>query len=504
MTIHIADATLEERFSKKLSNRVTTRKLVSFWDGDLEIPQGTIDLTAGMPTARLFPINAIDLHIADGPQFGEETLSVASMSLTTPPEMPIARSFQYSETAGLPPLLEFTRNIIRTVNKPAYDNWDVLLGNGSSDSMFKLYETICDENTTVLLEEFTFTPVISNIQATGANCVPLKMQLSKDPAKQGLDVEYMADLLDNWSTGPYQGLSKPTVLYTIATGQNPTGMTLSMDKRRQIYAIAQKHDLVIVEDDPYGYLRFPKYDQADPMRNPYVDDKTLTMQTYIDEYLVRSFMTIDTDARVVRLETFSKVFAPGVRVSFVAANKFLIQKMLDYTEVSTRAPSGVSQAVVYTAVKQMAEPFLEETDHDFSKASMRGWFRWVMKVAGQYTHRRNVMFKALQETEAFQKGYFSILEPSAGMFVNIRIQHAGQKQCEGKELSQVMDELNTKLIQNRVRVVLGYKMAVDKAFSSRNCDFVRTTIAFASDDEQLAEASRRIGGGIAQYLEAEE
>lgn len=487
---------LRERYSKFLSRRDAGRKLVSFWDGDLPSAD-LISLEAGLPNENLFPIRGIDLHLVSRP-FDESGGFEARMDRYSEPEgLPIARAFQYSETQGTLPLLQFCRRLIETVNTPAYGDWDVLLGNGSSDAMFKIFETFCDESTTVLMEEFTFSPVVANVRATGATCVPLRMQLSADPAQQGIDVDYLAHLLENWGSMPeYAHLSKPRLLYTIATGQNPTGMTLSMEKRRQIYALAQKHDLLIVEDDPYGYLKFPAYDPSDPLRNPYDDEKNpLTEKDYLEKLLVKSFMTIDTDARVIRLETFSKLFAPGLRLGFIVANKFVIERLLNYTEITTRAASGASQAIVYATLKAMARQ--EAGASEDLDAMLSGWIKWVMKLAAAYTHRRNITFKALYETEAFEKKLFTVMEPSAGMFINIKVNWPTPPDADKTEL---MNELNKTLIKNGVKVVLGYKMAVDQPFSVQSSDFLRLTVAYAKDDSQLIEACHRIGTGFQEFF----
>lgn len=474
-----------------------------FWDGDLP-NENLIELAGGMPNENFFPLRAIDLHLVNEPfekpdQEGKG--SVAHISrYDSPKEFPIARSFQYSETRGALPLINFTKTIINGINKPAYDNWDVILANGTSDSMFKTFETLCDESTTVMMEEFTFSPVISNIEATGAKCIPLKMQLTTNPRDQGIDVEYLSHLLDNWSSlEQYKHMNKPSVLYTIATGQNPTGMTISMEKRERIYKLAQKHDFIIVEDDPYGYLYFPPYDPSDPLKNPYVDDDSLTTKRYISEYLVKSFLTLDTDARVIRLETFSKLFAPGLRLSFIVGNKFIIDRILNYTEITTRAASGASQAIVYSTIKTMADYSGLNSDEE-QGAMLQGWIKWVMKVAAQYTHRRNITFKALFETDAYKQGLFKIIEPSAGMFINLRIIWPTQQERSQSEITGLMDQLNKTLIKNDVKIVLGYKMAVDKEFSKDSCDFLRVTVAFAKNDDVLIEASHRIGRGIQDFF----
>ncbi|QLL34552.1 hypothetical protein HG536_0G04140 [Torulaspora globosa] len=487
---------LKERYSKFLSKRDERRELVSFWDGDLP-SKDLICLEAGMPNEKLFPIKAIDLHLVDQPFDDGDGDKVSITRYEQPAEMPIARAFQYSEVRGMLPMVSFCKRIVEMTNRPVYDNWDVLLSNGSSDSMFKVFETLCDESSTVLMEEFTFSPVVSNVTSTGASCVPLKMHLTTDPRDQGIDVEYMEQLLDNWhELEEYKRLNKPKLLYTIVTGQNPTGMTLSMQKRQQIYRLAQKHDLIIVEDDPYGYLTFPPYDPENPMKNVYTDtENPMSIDEYLQKRLIKSFLTLDTDARVIRLETFSKMYAPGLRLSFIVANKFIIDRLLNLSEITTRAPSGASQAIVYATVKAMAAR--ETAYQDEQDRMFYGWIRWAMKLAGTYTHRRNVAFKALYETDAYKSHLFSVLEPSAGMFINVKI---NWPHAPPDDMRRSLDQLDTVLVKNGVKVVLGYKLAVDQSFSIDSSGFLRFTVAYASHDEQLIEGCHRIGNGIQEFL----
>ncbi|KAF4003587.1 hypothetical protein FOB22_003604 [Saccharomyces cerevisiae] len=463
-------ASLKKNFQPFLSRRVENRSLKSFWDAS-DISDDVIELAGGMPNERFFPIESMDLKISkvpfnDNPKW-HNSFTTAHLDLGSPSELPIARSFQYAETKGLPPLLHFVKDFVSRINRPAFSdetesNWDVILSGGSNDSMFKVFETICDESTTVMIEEFTFTPAMSNVEATGAKVIPIKMNLTFDRESQGIDVEYLTQLLDNWSTGPYKDLNKPRVLYTIATGQNPTGMSV------------------------------PK-----PLENPY-HSSDLTTERYLNDFLMKSFLTLDTDARVIRLETFSKIFAPGLRLSFIVANKFLLQKILDLADITTRAPSGTSQAIVYSTIKAMAESNLSSS-LSMKEAMFEGWIRWIMQIASKYNHRKNLTLKALYETESYQAGQFTVMEPSAGMFIIIKINWGNFDRPD--DLPQQMDILDKFLLKNGVKVVLGYKMAVCPNYSKQNSDFLRLTIAYARDDDQLIEASKRIGSGIKEFFD---
>ncbi|KAL3229233.1 Aromatic amino acid aminotransferase 2 [Nakaseomyces bracarensis] len=498
-------ADLEKKYASFLSKRMEHRRMVKFWDDEV-LGDDVIELTAGMPNEQFFPIKAIDMTIVNKPFESDHDTSKhmhARMSTYEPKSLPIARSFQYNEVEGLPQLRSFIRYLVNKINKPAYseEDWEVLLSSGSCDSMFKFFECFCDESSTVLMEEFTFSPVISHVRATGAECIPLKMNLTKDPKTQGIDVDYLTDLLENWETGPYKKHNKPRVLYTICTGQNPTGVTIPVENRKKIYALAQKHDFLILEDDPYGYLSFPAYNSENPMKNDYLEEN-FTIEKYVNDFLVDSFLTIDTDARVVRMETFSKVFSPGLRLGFLVGNKFIINNLLEYAEITTRAPSGVSQAVLYSTLETLAE--YQEGDNREDKAVVhealfKGWMHWIMKVASEYTHRRNITLKAMYETEAYKKGYFTVVEPSAGMFVGVKVKwdHAPKKP---ENIPEEMKKLDRYLVKNGIKTVLGYRMGVCTEFSHDNSDFLRVTIAYARDDNQLVEASHRIGTGIEEFF----
>lgn len=494
--------TLKSRYSTFLSKRDNAKTLVKFWDNPPG--PGVIELAGGMPNEGFFPVDSIDLEVVGHPfekDIGKNGLKV-HMDKEEPKEMSLSKSLQYTETAGMKPLLSFVRKMTERINAPAYEGWDVSLANGSSDAMYKVFEMVCDEDSAVMMEEFTFTPVISQIAMQGGTVVPVRMQLSADPEEQGIDVEKLEEMLDNWASGPYKHLKKPKALYTVATGQNPTGMTLSAAKRKRIYRIAQKHDFLIVEDDPYGYLFFPPYDPAKPMKNAYWDDKSLTPQKYIDEYLVKSFLTIDTDARVIRLETFSKLFAPGLRLSFVVANEFFTERVVNVAEITTRAPSGVSQALVYSVVKELGKKY-SHTPEPSVDGMVTGWVEWVMKVAGYYAHRRNVAFKALYETEGYCQGLFQVMEPSAGMFIDLKPywpQSELNKSDHCDRIVEKMNQLNQSLLRSGVQVVLGHRMAVDVESSKDTCDFVRITIAYARNDEQILEACHRIGKGFQDFF----
>ncbi|CAH00653.1 aromatic-amino-acid:2-oxoglutarate transaminase [Kluyveromyces lactis] len=525
MTVTIDDKTLEEHYSKFLNRHVDRRVILQFWDDylpkDVKPHPNPYVLAAGMPNEGLFPVESVHVNVVERPfqhleyPFKSEKIHVGAAGEIGVNEaeyvksrvddgsmvdiwrydpshgdnIPIAQALQYSDTKGFPQLIDFSKKLVSYLNKPAYDNWDVMLANGSSDSLSKVFTTLTDEDVTVLMEEFTFTPTISNVTANGGIPIPLKVDITDDASQQGINVEYMDQLLENWSTGEYSHLSKPRLLYTIVTGQNPTGMTQCKEKRQKIYDLCEKHDIIIVEDDPYGYLKFLPFDKSDPLKNQY-NDGTITFDKYCKEILAPSYLTIDTSGRVIRLETFSKVFAPGMRLSFIVANKFILDKLLKYADISVRSPCGLAQAMTINIIDKWAE--------NFNGDKVRAWLSWVMKVAGEYTHRRNVLFQALEATPAYKEELFELIEPSAGMFISIKINF--DKFGEISDKLKAMNFLNYKLLEEGCIVILGYRMAVDKKFSYDRSNFLRITFAMAPDEEHLQTAAERLGKGVERFF----
>lgn len=117
-------------------------------------------------------------------------------------------------------------------------------------------------------------------------------------------------------------------------GHNPTSGVLSVKRRKEIYELCCKYDIIIVEDDPYWYLQFPS--AANEEAESRGLDVTLTMEKhtpvkssgyeFIDS-LVPSYLSIDVEGRVIRLDTFSKTIAPGCRLGWITAQPRFIERL---------------------------------------------------------------------------------------------------------------------------------------------------------------------------------
>ena len=242
----------------------------------------------------------------------------------------------------------------------------------------------------LLTETYMFCSAVETATPMGVKCIGIDMDC------EGLLPSSLEDLLANWDPSAHQGAAKPWLLYTVPTGQNPTGATQSEQRRREIYSIAQQHDVYILEDEPYYYL------QMQPYTGP--GSPSIPPPSSHDEFLsslVPSYLSMDTDGRVMRMESFSKVIAPGLRTAWIVASEQIVERFVRHAEVSTQIPSGASQLILFK--------LLEETwGHG-------GYFDWLMNLRLEYTGRRDNICEACELSLPREVATFN--PPMAGMFV---------------------------------------------------------------------------------------
>jgi len=510
--------TTGNKFDNLISTRAKSRKSqAGFYAFDIppeiEKHPNPLPLGGGCPDEGFFPVESIHLNLINEPF---QHLNYSNKSNLTnkkdinvktqlhkindnytnhtyrysqnEDEIDIANGLQYSWGVGFPQLRNFSKKLIEKINKPSYDDWDVIITNGSGDSLHKICDLFVETNGTILVEEFTFTPFNSTAGNFGATAIPIKLNIRpNDGEESGIDPLYLDDLLTNWDNSEYKHLPKPTALYTIPTGQNPTGLSQSLKLREKIYSLSEKHNFIIIEDDPYGYISLPKYGTE----NIYLQENNyneLSNEEYIKNYLKPSYMTLDKSGRVVRLETYSKLFAPGLRLGFIAANKYFIERLTLYTSLSTRSPSGVSQLLFNNIVQNWG--------------GVDGWLKWAKKISKHYTIRRDYFLKTLYDSKSFSMNQFEVVEPDAGMFIILYINFE-KKFPNPKTWENVLLQLHYKTITNGIDVVFGNRMATDLNFkyTTPKSHFLRITIAAVHDNGEIIEAAKRLSISIEQFFE---
>lgn len=334
-------------------------------------------------------------------------------------------ALQYGTAQGYPPLYTFIRAFTQLhlhPNIPYKGSAEVILTCGSTDGFSKTLEAftnVWDEDRDwirdregVLCEEFAYMNAIQAFRPRGLAVVPVKIDAEGMLAegKGGL-----RDVLENWDK--FKG-KRPHLMYTVTMGQNPTSGLLSVQRRREIYSICHKYDILIVEDDPYWYLQYPSANEISittrgkPVSRNYPSSTcnyNTTTNTasggkssgypFLDS-LVPSYLSFDTDGRVIRLDTFSKTVAPGCRLGWITAQPAFIEKILMITETSTQQPSGFVQSLVAELIMGPSET-ADDPGKGGSKDGLGwkadGWVRWLEGLRGNYERRMQVMSSILED-----------------------------------------------------------------------------------------------------------
>lgn len=193
-----------------------------------------------------------------------------------------------------------------------------------------------------------------------------------------------------------------------------------MERKKEIYDVCSRYDVVIVEDEPYWYLQFPSAaieeaksrGQPVPPPSPQPPKPTIASSGYpFLDSLTPSFLSLDTDGRVVRLDTFSKTVAPGCRLGWITAQPPLIERFERIAEATTQQPSGFVQGLIselvlgsspqnQAAKSTFARLFSSSNPSQppassFSGWDTSGWIRWLEGLRGTYERRMARMCRIL-------------------------------------------------------------------------------------------------------------
>ncbi|KAI9803801.1 MAG: hypothetical protein M1825_001681 [Sarcosagium campestre] len=409
---------------------------------------GIGNLAGGLPNASYFPFDTLEAAVARPGRFcptasgrGDEAdweqpvtggyVQVTSESngsrILVPKEsevdevlrkIDLSSALQYGTAQGYPPLRQYLRHFTRQIlhpNVPYAGGPDIIMSCGNTDGFSKAIELLSNEwsegrNPTrdrqgMLVEEFCYMNAIQTAAPKGLNIIPVAMDREgmKPNGRGGL-----LDVLANWNldTG-----KRPHLMYTVTVGQNPTGGVLSVNRRRELYAICQRFDVIIIEDDPYWFLQYPSAASTQATRRncsvassqgaqtDTSDSHRSTGYDFLDS-LVPSYLSVDTDGRVVRLDTFSKTVAPGCRMGWITAQPALIERFLRITETSTQQPSGFVQSMVAELLmgKLGAGENRSVIESQENKPwNTDGWVRWLEGLRGEYEERMQVMCNILED-----------------------------------------------------------------------------------------------------------
>ena len=257
-----------------------------------------------------------------------------------------AQALQYGTTDGYVPLREMiARHTNRLGIGVSKDN--ILITSGSQQALDLIGKIFINHGDRILVENPTYLGAIQAWNAYGAEYIPVALD------DEGMDTRVLEDALRKG----------PKFIYVLPNFQNPTGVTLTLERRKQLIKLADQYGVPIIEDDPYGQLRYEGEDlPAVELLDSQIRDKT-------NAYT----------GNVIYLSTFSKILAPGIRLAWVIAPTEVINKLILAKQGADLHTSTFNQIVAH-----------EVGQHGYLD-------RHVKLIQDTYRERRNVMIEALEE-----------------------------------------------------------------------------------------------------------
>ena len=270
----------------------------------------------------------------------------------------VDKALGYSISEGHPPLRDALKDYLRESYgcfDPARD--ELLVFSGGQQCIDLTCRVLCDQGDTIICEDPSFTNSINSFRSNGAKVVGVPMQ------ENGIHIGLLEAALKEHTNARF--------LYLIPNFQNPTGYTMSLEKRRACYELAKRYGLPILEDDPYGDLRFG------------------------GEHLP-AIKTMDDEGIVLYARTFSKLLAAGIRAAYMSFPKALTGCLTVAKQCADVHTSMLSQLLCHR--------FLTQRD-------MPGHIREIAKV---YERKCGAMLGALEKLPPDQ---ISFSRPQGGLFV---------------------------------------------------------------------------------------
>ena len=269
-----------------------------------------VSLSAGNPAPEAFPVDAI-----------------REISAKIFEENPIA-ALQYSVTEGYAPLRKAVGDYMKKTQNIGRDFDDLIITSGAQQVMDLITKSMVNEGDTVICEAPSFIGSLNSFRSYNARLCGIPLE------SDGMNTELLEKAL--------QTEKNVRFIYIIANFQNPSGVTTSLEKRKKIYELAKKYNVMILEDNPYGDLR-------------------------ISGENIPSIKSFDEDGIVAYAGSFSKILSPGMRLGYVIAPKTVVQKMVVCKQGEDVHTNIWAQMVAYK--------FMTEYDFDGHLAKLREIYR---------------------------------------------------------------------------------------------------------------------------------
>lgn len=368
---------------------------------------GAISFAAGNPNPDSFPI--------------KEMKALADEIFEKEP----VTALQYGITEGYAPLRKLVKSRLKRIYGIGSDDDDLIIVTGGQQGIELTCKVMCNEKDTVICENPSFIGALNAFRSLGTRIVGVPLE------DDGIDTMALEKALVKNKNVKF--------LYTIPTFQNPAGITTSLEKRKKVLELAEKYNILILEDNPYGDLRFSGED-------------------------VPTYKSMDKNGRVVYCGSFSKVLSAGMRIGFLCGGKDFISKIVVAKQVEDVHTNMFFQMI--------CAGYIEKYDLEAH----------IFKIRELYRHKAGLMIKTLEEN---MPKSVSFTRPEGGIFLWCSLP-------EGLELSEFVKKAGDK----NVFVVPGTAFAANP---DEPCRSFRLNYSMPNDDEIvkgikiLADITRQMG-----------
>ncbi len=396
---------MEEKFSERTKHVVASeiREILKV----TEKPE-VISFAGGLPAPELFPV---------------EEIKIACEAVLTESG---AQALQYSTTEGYIPLRQA---IVERQEAIGIDSTidNIIITGGSQQGLDLTGKLFLDEGDTVICESPTYLAAINAFKVYNANFVEVAMDAD------GMIMEELETALQTHPNAKF--------IYTIPDFQNPTGRTMKLERRKKMIELANKYNIIIVEDNPYGAVRFAG-EALPPLKQ------------------------FDTEGRVIYLSTFSKILAPGLRLGWICANPSFIEKYVSFKQSADLHTDSFAQRIT--------AKYIELFDLEAH----------IQKIKAVYRARREIMMQCINDFFPSQVKHSS---PEGGLFIWVELpSHINT------------DELFVECINNNVAFVPG------GSFFPNNPKKNTFRLNYSNmPEDRIVEGMKRLGAVLKQAVQQE-
>lgn len=305
--------------------------------------EDVISFAGGLPAPELFPIKEIN-------EINQIVLKEAG-----------TKALQYTTTEGYAPLREWISKRMNERLGTSFDKDNILITHGSQQGLDLSGKVFLDEGDIVLCESPTYLAAISAFKAYGCSFIEIPTD------RYGMNMDVLEDVL--------RKTKNIKLIYVIPTFQNPTGKTWNLERRKRLAELSAQYSVAVVEDNPYGELRF--------------EGESLP-----------SVKAFDKAGNILCTGSFSKIFCPGFRIGWIAGDKEIIRKYVLVKQGTDLQCNTIAQMTIAEYLKR----------YDIDKH--------IKKIVEVYRKRRDI---AVRSIECYFPKNIKFTHPEGGLFTWIEL-----------------------------------------------------------------------------------